>query len=172
MTRRRAAYWPLVGVFALGLSGCGAARQPLLTTGFTGVSSHDCVPSFGLATGSRVTVDPSTLSVTAVWLPGLNGACAPVITDGGPSVAAALAEDIRTAPNPPSGVFHCPADTGVGVELYFAYRHRHSSKRVDVRLTGCGGVAAPGRSSLSLTTRLRSDLVPITPPGWLRWVRF
>lgn len=165
--------WPLLGLLALGLalSGC-AAGQPFMTTAHTGVSGRNCGLAQGDPTGERVTVDLYAGSVTAVWLPGLTGRCAPDVTHGGRSTASALASDIRAAPPPPSGVFHCPADTRHGVSLYFSYGRGHADERVDVDLTGCGTLTAPGRSPRTLPAHLRRDLVPITPPEWLHLVRY
>ena len=161
----------LVALFGC-LSGCSPAREPVRTTAsVTPDITKGCAASSGLDTGPRVGVDPHPNGVGAVWLPGPNGSCKPVTTQGGPRRASLLAEDIRTAPVPPPGVFHCPADVGVGVELFFTYGAGRPMEQVDVRLSGCGGMDAPGRSSLAWGPHLLTHLLPITPPAWVRWVR-
>jgi hypothetical protein len=87
-----------------------------------------------------------------------------------------LARDIDRAPLVTGNVYSCPADFGIDMGLTFRY---HGSRRVSLKvdLTGCAWITsgAPQVSfagkARSVTTKLRDDLVPLSPPLWAkRWL--
>jgi hypothetical protein len=156
----------VIGALAVVSAACGTTDQPLPAKPIAEVSSHDCTVASGGATGPHLTVDPDPRGVTAVWIPGLEEACHPVVTHGNQQMASALADDIRNAPNSPLGIFNCPLDTGQRVRLYFAYGSHQPGERADISLSGCEGITAPGRSGRTATAALGRDLLAIAPPFW------
>jgi len=151
------------------LSACASSASPVTAPVPASVGRGDCTIGDG-GSGALVTVDPAPRSVTAVWLPGLNHACTPVISHGGAQVASRLADDVRNARPAPSGAIACPEDSGAGVRLYFSYPSTHLAEVVDVALTGCEFVAAPGRSARATAPPLHRDLRPMAPQAWLSYL--
>jgi hypothetical protein len=119
-----------------------------------------------------VTVDRDPQGVTAVWIPSLSQRpCRTATIRAGASVAARLAEHVRSAPGVGAGKVACPKDDGSAVELFFAYGSGHALEYVSVALRGCAFVAAPGRAARQLTIRLLRDLAGLAPQPWADTIR-
>ena len=96
---------------------------------------------------------------------------------GAATIARRLARDIERAPLVTGNVYSCPADQGIDVGLTFSY---HGSRRVSLKvdLTGCAWitsgapqVSSPAGKARWVTTKLRDDLVALSPPPWAkRWL--
>lgn len=133
-------------------------------------SGNGCAPLRTASAHGRVSVDADPTAVTAIWLPRLtSAACHTVTTHGDATQGRRLARDIRSAPPFPRGRFACPAALGVGVRLYFAVGSR--VEYVEVSLSGCPAISAPGRTLRATTAQLDADLSPLAPPAWQRYVR-
>lgn len=117
----------------------------------------------------KVSVDPSPSSVTAIWWPGLiSRTCRTVTTHASAALAKELAGDVRSAPALPRGPIACPASLGVAVDLYFAVGAK--LEFVDVLLTGCPSISAPGRTGRAMSPELAADLVALAPRAWQRYL--
>lgn len=126
-----------------------------------GVSAHTATTEQGL-----VSVDPSASGLVILWVPGLNQRpCWAELVDSGSGVARRLAAAIDTAPATTPGTTACTAADNTGAELYFQYPGR-PSERADVSLSGCEGVAAPGRDQRQLSDDLAASLLPLAPGAW------
>jgi hypothetical protein len=64
----------------------------------------------------------------------------------------------------PRGIF-CPRDDGSAVRLYLTY-DSGVDEYVNVELSGCHTVSAPGRMPRETTPALVTALRKIAPPGW------
>jgi hypothetical protein len=114
-----------------------------------------------------VRVDPYPVGVIVVWLPGMNQRpCRAALTRGNADLARRLAKDVATAPKWPSGTFSCPADDDSSAQLYFEQSKIAQAELVEVRLAGCKGIDAPGRSARQMTDRFSRDLALIAPAPW------
>lgn len=85
------------------------------------------------------------------------------------AAARALAADIRAASKLPASLLHCPADLGIGVEIYFRYPGGGPAQLAVISLSGCSKVGAPGRSSRVYTGHVGNDLKPLAPPAWAKY---
>lgn len=75
------------------------------------------------------------------------------------------------AAKPSSGLINCTADDETGLRLYFTYAKKRPSEQVDVHLTGCEGVGAPGRESIDVNSDFYAALTPLAPAAWRRVLR-
>jgi hypothetical protein len=120
-----------------------------------------------------MTVDSAPLDAVARWLPATGSTpCTAELSTVPMATARALATDIRAASKLPASLLHCPADSGVGVEIYFRYRGASSTNTAQlavVSLSGCSKVGAPGRSSRVYTGHIGNDLKPLAPPAWAKY---
>jgi hypothetical protein len=117
-----------------------------------------------------MTVDTAPLDAVARWLPATGSTpCLAELTAVPMATARALATDIRAASKLPASLLHCPADTGVGVEIYFRYAGAGTAQLAVVSLSGCSKVGAPGRSSRVYTGHIGNDLKPLAPPAWAKY---
>jgi hypothetical protein len=115
-----------------------------------------------------VTVDPTPVALTALWLPGVGAEpCAAQLTRGSAPLAIRLAADIRAA-QPLKGQYGCGADDGTRAVLYFSYRNQRQAQIVRLSIVGCLDISAPGRLPRQLG-RLQSDLRPLAPPAFRRY---
>jgi hypothetical protein len=170
----------LAAALTVSLAGCSwfsftstpvRAAVPMVPTVANGQPA--CGFSDGFPTGNdvagEVTVDPNPSGAIAIWLPGLDRNTCPVRVIVDPAQAVRLAADVRSAPKIPPGVYNCPADFGVGVDLYFAYAGRAQAQLVSINLSGCTGIGAPGREGRQLPDAARAELATLAPPGWARY---
>lgn len=112
-----------------------------------------------------VWVSPHPTGVITLWIPGENAKrCVARRTVDGASSAARLATAIDGAKAFPRGVF-CPRDDGSAARLYFTYANGRD-QYVNVELTGCHTVDAPGRSSRETTAAISQALSQTAPPAW------
>lgn len=94
-------------------------------------------------------VDPDPAGGVALWQPGLNASpCRGRLTHLTAARATAFADAVEHAPNLPSGTFACPMDDGSSVDVYLTYPGRDQAEVVQVLLTGCTEMTAPGRDGL------------------------
>jgi len=114
-----------------------------------------------------VTVDARPTSVTAIWLPGPDQPVCVAQTSrvDGPA-ATALAGLIRDASAVGDGTFNCPADHYARVRLYFAYPGRAEAEVIEVSLTGCRFISAPGRAARQTTSGIRAALRSLAPDAY------
>lgn len=114
-----------------------------------------------------VTVDPDPVGATLLWLPGASStACTAQLTTLDVSTAAALARDIPAAPAVAPGRYNCPADDNAAVAVYLRYAHRPDAEVVNIALSGCAFLDAPGRTARAQTAAIRRDLRAVAPPDW------
>ena len=86
---------------------------------------------------------------------------------GGARTAAALARAINHAPTMARGaIFNCPDDDGTGAWLTFSDADRRTSARLDVSLSGCRLMNAPGTLRRTLSSGVRNALATLAPCGW------
>jgi hypothetical protein len=115
-----------------------------------------------------VTVDPTPVAVTAIWLPGFGAEpCAAQLTRGSAPLATRLAADIR-AGQPLKGQYSCGPDDGTRAVLYFSYRNQRQAQIVRLSIVGCLDISAPGRLARQLG-RLQPDLRPLAPPAFRQY---
>lgn len=175
MSGRRVIALVLVASAAAGCSSTGApvraalpSAPPSATTRSYAGGAHACITprtSSDDREKGLVSVGRHPSAVVVVWLPGLGQEpCRTALTRGDAATARRLAEDVMKAPKFPSGTFNCPNDSGIGARLYLG--HDGTADLVDLRLSGCRGISAPGRASREMTDRLVRDLAPIAPSPW------
>ncbi|WP_329259970.1 hypothetical protein OG417_23565 [Actinoallomurus sp. NBC_01490] len=174
--------WAVAVASAMGVTACspsGAGGEPVRATPpsvapspsvRTVAPGHACLIRHGTEGGrdhGLVSVGSHPSGVVAVWFPGMNQRpCRAALTRGNAEVARRLAKDIRAAPKWPSGAFNCPSDDRRGARLYFQRSGSALADLVDLRLSGCRGIDAPGRSPRWMTERLFRDLSSIEPAPW------
>jgi hypothetical protein len=101
----------------------------------------------------------------AIWLPSENASnCMAVRTNDDTLPATRIAAAVEDAPAMPRGIF-CPRDDGSAVRLYLTY-DSGVDEYVNVELSGCHTVSAPGRMPRETTPALVTALRKIAPPGW------
>ena len=117
-----------------------------------------------------VTIPSNPVGVTAVWMRVLRPTLVKAV-NGSSAVAQRLAADIDDAPLVTHGTYGCPADFGIDVTLAFRYRVGNVVA-VNASLTGCASITVRTPFSVgearSVTTKLRHDLVALSPPPWAR----
>lgn len=128
-----------------------------------------CVSSDGLGdlrVSAHLWVDPNPRGGKALWLPGLNARpCRALLVDVSPSQARSFAKAVETSRPFPSGIFNCPADDASGVTVFLSYPDHRQAEVVQVRLTGCGGITAPGRD-VREPGGVGLRALGAAPPGW------
>jgi hypothetical protein len=129
----------------------GAQMEPVRNAPRHGARSI-CSSSDGLgASGGEVRpwLDPHPTGGVALWLPGLNARpCRAVLTALTRSQASAFAVAVDHARPFPSGAWDCAMDDASGVTVFLSYPGRVQAEVVEVALSGCGGLTAPGRSAV------------------------
>jgi hypothetical protein len=159
----------------LALAGCSSGDAPSIDTPLAPVAARkagtcfvDGVPADDTDRHGRVRVETDLSEGRLAWVPGLNSHdCTVVAGTLDRAAARDLAADINAAPEPPTGTtgsVNCPADdyTMVLVSLHTTDNWQY----VQVRLTGCADIIAPGRLPRQLSTAVRDDLRPAAPPEW------
>jgi hypothetical protein len=117
-----------------------------------------------------VYVDPKPRRVVAIWLPSENASnCMAVRTNDNTLPATRIAAAVEGAPAMPRGIF-CPRDDGSAVRLYLTY-DSGVDEYVNVELSGCHTVSAPGRMARETTPALTTALRKIAPPGWGNYLK-
>ncbi|HVW79700.1 MAG TPA: hypothetical protein VHB69_02010 [Mycobacteriales bacterium] len=117
-----------------------------------------------------VWVNPKPRRVVAIWLPGENaGSCVAVRTNDNAEKAQPIAAAIEGAPAMPRGLF-CPLDDGSAVRVYLMY-DSGVDQYVNIELSGCHSVSAPGRYPRETSSALTSALRQIAPPGWGHYLK-
>lgn len=176
MSGRRVVALALVASVAAGCSSTGdpvraapPSAAPPATTRSDAGGGHACT-THRTDPGNRqkglVSVARHPSAVVVVWLPALGQEpCRTALTRGDAATARRLAGDVMAASKFPSGTFNCPNDSGIGARLYFSHGGG-TADLVELRLAGCRGISAPGRSAREMTTRLARDLAPIAPSPW------
>lgn len=107
--------------------------------------------------------------VVAIWVPGANAErCVAQRTVDNATLARPLAHAIQQAPAFPRGIF-CPLDDGSAVRLYLTYPNGQN-EYVNIELSGCRAITAPGRSGRKSTHRLTRLLREAAPPAWLPYL--
>lgn len=166
------------------LLSCSSAGSPVLAPAPSGAptpwatSGGDggCVMSrgkeqAGAGSAGLVTVDPAPRGATLVWLPGLNSTtCRAQMTTLDQPAASRLAQDLLAAPSVPSGRYNCPNDDRAGVTAYFRYADQPEAEVVDIHMSGCAFVGAPGRQVRRRTPNSANDLRTTAPPDWLSYL--
>jgi hypothetical protein len=134
------------------------------------------------ATGKDlVSVAEDPTSLVANWFPSMNagprpdpaggegdgftGSCRTERTTSGASVARRIAHDIDTAKAWPPGVYNCPADFNIAVDLYFRLPSG-GWQVVRAELSGCRSVGAPGFRDREFVPPLSTDVLALAPPAW------
>lgn len=111
-----------------------------------------CASSDGLGAAGgdlRPWLDTDPSGGEALWLPGMNSkACRAVLTTLTRQQATAFAAAVDRAKPWPSGTYNCPADDGSSVTVFLSYAGRRGAEVVREALAGCGGISAPGRTTL------------------------
>lgn len=162
------------------LTACSAAdvvvRTAPVTTPSAALRHHACVTAStgrtALPVHGLLTVDANPRSARAAWIPGLNQRpCRVVTLDYGIEVSTRLADDIRSAPAFPAGVFNCPADDATRVQLVFSYGASRPAELAVVSLRGCPAVGAAGARSRRATEQLLADLATVAPEPWAAALR-
>jgi hypothetical protein len=143
-----------------------APASPPLTKKRKGVCTVEATPQpKSRNTPGLVWVNPKPRRVVAIWLPSENASnCTAVRTNDNTPYATRIAAAIEKAPAMPRGIF-CPRDDGSAVRIYLTY-DSGVDEYVNVELSGCHTVSAPGRSPRETTPALISALRRIVPPGW------
>ncbi len=95
--------------------------------------------------GRRLWVGQHPAGGVALWLPGMNSRCRPVLTRLDAQHAEDFANAVEHASALPQGPFSCPADDNSGVTVFLTYPSQPGAEVVQIGLTGCGGMSAPGR---------------------------
>jgi hypothetical protein len=117
------------------------------------------------STKGRVWVYRNARRVVTVWIPSEDtGHCVAVRKMDTASFADPIAAAIEHAPAMPRGIF-CPRDDGSSVRIYLGF-NSGVQQYVNVELSGCHTVSAPGRSPREMTPALTRALRRIVPPGW------
>jgi hypothetical protein len=118
---------------------------------------------------------PLPIAVSAVWLPGVEATpCVASITHGSEAFARVLATDIDRAPEVTPGTYMCTIAKGSQVNLYFSYGFGRPDELVNVALSGCSWIFAPGRDARWFTgpgtsPSFRSTLAKIVPSTGLQY---
>lgn len=144
--------------------------------GATGCLVREDQPSSGRDAVGVVTVDPDPEGATLLWLPGRTSTststrCAAQLTSLAAPAAVGLARDILAAPAVSPGRYNCPADDGAAVAVYLRYAHRTDDEVVEIPLSGCAFLDAPGRIARQQTPGIRGDLRAVAPPDWVPYLK-
>jgi hypothetical protein len=119
-------------------------------------------------------VAPRPTGVTVIWLPGLDSkSCTAATSHGGAGTAVRLARAIDHARTISAhAVFNCPNDDGTAAWLTFSYAGHKSSARIDLSLSGCRFMNAPGTLRRSMSVGVSTALSSLAPCPWATYVGY
>jgi hypothetical protein len=127
-----------------------------------GASRACALPTDGLPPSGGTTrpwLDPEPTGGEVLWLPGLNSRrCRGVLTPIDRDHAVRIAGAVDAAKPFPPGIYHCPMDDASSATVFLFYAGTKLAELVRIKLGGCGGVSAPGRSTVE--DRFLNELGP------------